>query len=74
MASYNDITKSFLENKRLTLPEPHKPVTAKKTCVWQRSNKDTFPLEITHLGDDVSQSEAMRFKQSATVHEKSRKA
>jgi len=29
----------FFEAKRLTFPEPHKPVTAKKICVWQRSNR-----------------------------------
>ena len=74
MASCNDITKNFFEAKRLTFPEPHKPVTAKKICVWQRSNKDTFPLEITHVRDDECQREASRFKQSVTVHEKSRKA
>jgi len=74
VASYNDITKKFFKAKRLTFPEPHKPVTAKKICVWQQSNKDTFPLEITHVRDDERQREAARFKQSVTVHEKSRKA
>ena len=67
MPSCNDITKNFFEAKRLTFPEPHKPVTAKKICVWQRSNKDTFPLEITHVCDDESQREATRFKQSVTL-------
>jgi len=33
VASYNDGTKIF-EAKRLTFPKSHKPVTAKKTCVW----------------------------------------
>jgi len=27
VTSYNDITKNFFEAKRLTLQEPHKPVT-----------------------------------------------
>jgi len=35
----------IFEAKRLIFPEPHQSVTAKKICVWQRSNKDTFPLE-----------------------------
>jgi len=74
VASCNDITKSFFEAKRLTFPEPHKPVTAKKIFVWQRSNKETFPLEITHVRDDECQREATRFKQRVTFHEKSRKA
>ena len=74
MASCNNITKKFFEAKRLTFPELHKPVTAKKICVWQWSNKDTFPLEITHVHDDECPREATRFKQSVTVHEKSRKA
>ena len=74
MARYNDITKKIFEAKRLTFPELHKPVSAKKMCVWQRSNKDIFPLEITLLRDDECQREATRFKQSVTVHVKSRKA
>jgi len=44
-----------------------------KICVWQRSNKDTFPLEITHVRGDECQREATRFKQNATVHEKFKK-
>jgi len=63
VASCNNITKKFLEAERLTFPEPHKPVTAKKIGVWQRSNKDTFPLEITHVCDDECQREVTRFKQ-----------
>ena len=74
VTSYNDITKNFFEAKRLTLQEPHKPVTAKKICVWERSNENTFPLEITHVSDDVCQREPARFKQSVTVHEKSKKS
>jgi len=63
-----------LKKKKIwTFPEPL-GVTAKKICVWQRSNKDTFPLEITHVRDDECQREAARFKQSVTVHEKPRKA
>ena len=42
----------YYKAKGLTFPEPHKPVTAKKICVWQWSNEDTFPLEITHVRDD----------------------
>ena len=42
-------TMYIYQPKRLTSPEPHKPVTAKKICLWQQSNKDTFPLEITHV-------------------------
>jgi len=68
------LLKKFFEAKRLSFPAPHKPVTAKKICVWQRSIKDTFPLEITHVRDDECQREATRFKQSVTVHEKSGKA
>jgi len=49
VASYNDITKIFFEAKRLTFPEPHKPVTAKKICVWQRSNKDTSSGDNIHV-------------------------
>jgi len=74
VASCNDITKKFFEAKRLTFPEPHKPVTAKKICVWQRSNKNSFPQEITHVRDDECQREATGIKQSVTVHEKSTKA
>ena len=75
MASCNDITKKkYFEAKRLIFPEPHKPVTAKKICVWQRSNEDTFSLEITHVRDDECKREVTRFKQSLTLHEKSRKA
>jgi len=58
VASYNNITKIFFEAKRLTFPEPHKSVTVKKICIWQRSNKDTFPVEITHVRDDECQREA----------------
>jgi len=43
--------------ERLTFPEPHKPVTAKKIDVWLRCEKDTFPLEITHVRDDECQRE-----------------
>ena len=68
------LLQKFFEAKRLTFPEPHEPVTAKKICVWQRSNKDTFPLETTHVHDDECQRGATRFKQSITVHETSRKA
>jgi len=47
----------IFEAKRLTFPEPHKPVTAKKIVIWWRSNKDTFPLEITHVCNDECQRE-----------------
>ena len=73
MASCNDITKNFFEAKRLTFPEPHKPVTAKEICVWQRSNKDTFPLEITQVRDGECQREATRFKQERNSSRKIKK-
>jgi len=64
VASYNDITKHFFEAKRLTFPEPHKPVTAKKICVWQLFKIDTFPLEITHVRDDAFQREEARLNRA----------
>jgi len=54
----------IFEAKRLTFPEPHQPVTAKKICVWQRSNKDTFPQEITHVRDDECQRETTRLNRA----------
>jgi len=54
----------IFEAKRLTFPEPHKPVTAKKIGVWQRSKKDTFPLEITHVCDDECQRETTRLNKA----------
>jgi len=54
VAGYNGNTK-ICEAKRLTFPEHHKAVTAKKTGVWYRPKKGTFPLEITHVRDDECQ-------------------
>jgi len=64
VASYNGITNNFSKLKGLTFPEPHKPVTAKKIGVWQRSNKDTFALEITHVRDDECQRETTRLNRT----------
>jgi len=48
----------------LTFPEPHKPVTAKKICAWESSNKDTFPLEITHVRNGECQRETTRLNRA----------
>jgi len=74
VAGYNDITKIFFfEAKRLTFPEPHKPVTAKKICVWQRSNRHFSSGDNTRARWWMPER-SHAIKQSVTVHEKSRKA
>jgi len=73
VASCNNITKNFSKLKGWPSQSLIDQSLLRKST-FGSGLTDTFSLEITHVRGDACQSEAMRFKQSVTVHEKSRKA
>jgi len=67
------LLKICFEAKRLTFPEHHKPVTAKKICVWQQSNRHFSSGDNTRTRWRMPER-GHTIKQSVTVHENSRMA